>query len=685
MPVRRRRARKPSRSNRSQAAQDRGLAILQQALGVCTWVWDVRRDRVTWYGDLSPLLGLPAGAFSGRFADYLAHVHPEDRERAREIYVACLRGDCDQYRNEERIVLPDGSVRWLETFGRARRSARGRTIEMSGVVLDCSARKALEARAARIEQRHTAILEAMQTPLIVSRRRDGVVVAVNRAWERERGVPRERVLGRPGAAIGHWCDLSERERIVRAVDEHGAVSEVPVRIRRADGTVRDVRVSCVAVELDGEPHLVWSPRDVTAELAAERKFATLFATSPVAIALATADGRHLEVNDAWERMTGIARERALGASAAELGIWAEPAERLEALARLQADGALANFAARFRRADGALLDALVWAAPLELGSERCVLWVWSDVTEQQVQQRLLVEVARAVSPASAGAFLEELVARLAAELRADAVFVGELVGPANDRVRALAVWRDGARGAPFDIPLAGSACESVIEHADTVVLAAGAGERFARDAGLAQLGAEGYAGAALFDSRGAPLGVLVAVSRRPLERPTLWRTALEIFAARAAAEIERARLETELRALAATLERRVAERTASLEAANGNSRASPIRCRTICARRCARSPASRICCARTSARRSPASRAATSRGSSKTRCASAGCSMRCSSYRAAAARRSIPGRSTCARWSSRCSPSCPRRSRPRWCSGRCRRRRPTPRSFVRCG
>ena len=179
-----------------------------------------------------------------------------------------------------------------------------------------------------------------------------------------------------------------------------------------------------------------------------------------------------------------------------------------------------------------------------------------------------MEVARAVSPSSGRAFLQELVARLARELGADVVFAGELVAPKNDRVRALAVWRDGAAAEAFEYSLSGSPCERVMEREGSVVHPAGVRSLFPRDAGLVRLEAEGYAGTALLDSRGAPLGILVAVSRRPIAREGLWRSVLEIFAARAAAEIERARIEGELRALAATLERRVAERTAALQAAN---------------------------------------------------------------------------------------------------------------------
>ena len=100
-------------------ARASALEVAQEALGSVTWIWDARRDRVTWFGDLSPLLGLPPGTFSGRFRDYLERVHPLDRAAARQTYIDCLKSKRPSYRTEERVVWPDGTLRWFETYARA--------------------------------------------------------------------------------------------------------------------------------------------------------------------------------------------------------------------------------------------------------------------------------------------------------------------------------------------------------------------------------------------------------------------------------------------------------------------------------------------------------------------------------------------------------------------------------------
>jgi signal transduction histidine kinase len=107
-----------------------------------------------------------------------------------------------------------------------------------------------------------------------------------------------------------------------------------------------------------------------------------------------------------------------------------------------------------------------------------------------------------------------------------------------------------------------------MERRGTVIYPAGVAAQFPQDAGLRRLGVEGYVGTSLHAADGGAIGVLVVMHRKPIERAQLWSSMIEIFGARAAAEIERARAERLVRRTNATLEQTVRERTAELEDAN---------------------------------------------------------------------------------------------------------------------
>ncbi len=155
------------------------LEFVHRTAGLTSWIWEVASDRVQWFGDPDALLGLPPGGFSGRFDDYLARLHPEDAGAAKRTYVDCLKGRLSAWRSEERLLQPDGSVRWLETFGRAEQAGE-RVVRMAGVVRDITGRRAAEQRVRELNERLEERVRARTRALEVANRDlDGFSLAVS--------------------------------------------------------------------------------------------------------------------------------------------------------------------------------------------------------------------------------------------------------------------------------------------------------------------------------------------------------------------------------------------------------------------------------------------------------------------------------------------------------------------------
>jgi len=96
--------------------------------------------------------GLPEDSPVPSFAEWAALIHPEDRERTLANAQAATRTHAD-YRDEYRIVWPDGSVHWVVSAGRTLCDADGRPVRQLGTVMDISDRKAAEQCVAENEQR----------------------------------------------------------------------------------------------------------------------------------------------------------------------------------------------------------------------------------------------------------------------------------------------------------------------------------------------------------------------------------------------------------------------------------------------------------------------------------------------------------------------------------------------------
>jgi PAS domain S-box-containing protein len=138
--------------------------------------------------------------------------------------------------------------------------------------------------------------------------------------------------------------------------------------------------------------LLQSERDLSARLAelqqSEQKFSTVLNMVPDGIVVTRrSDAVYTEMNAASERLLGYPRDRVLGHSARELGIWADPVERATLLSRLESHGAVDNFPARFVRADGQTIEVLVSAVQHEISGEPCIVWSWSDIRELRAAER----------------------------------------------------------------------------------------------------------------------------------------------------------------------------------------------------------------------------------------------------------------------------------------------------------
>jgi len=131
------------RLERERRANEERLQMALESGRMGTWDWDLRQNRMTWSPGLEALHGLEPGTFPGTFEAFQADIHPLDRDRVvREILDALQTGR--EYRNEYRLIRPDGTVHWVEARGRVIRDRSGEPIHMMGICMEVTERKRIE-------------------------------------------------------------------------------------------------------------------------------------------------------------------------------------------------------------------------------------------------------------------------------------------------------------------------------------------------------------------------------------------------------------------------------------------------------------------------------------------------------------------------------------------------------------
>lgn len=142
-------------------------------------------------------------------------------------------------------------------------------------------------------------------------------------------------------------------------------------------------------------------------------------------------------------------------------------------------------------------------------------------------------------------FFASLMTELATFAQADYAFIGEFADPGRRFILTEAVYADGKIIDNFEFPLKNTPCDVVIREGikyyphDLI-------QKFPLDHLAIQLEVDSYIGIPLVNSKGEIIGPLAVFSRNKMQNVDQLETAMHMFAIRAAAELERLKVERRL-------------------------------------------------------------------------------------------------------------------------------------------
>ena len=247
----------------------------------------------------------------------LQRVHPEDREMVRDLSVKAMRERSD-YIAEYRIVLPDGTVKYIEAIGHHVSTERGGPILVIGTHVDLTERKRAQEALRESETRFRTFVDHAGDALIVYDLEQQTVVDVNRSACESLGYTRQELIGKTPLAFHPDSYQAEME----SVAERAAAGETVIDThwhRRRDGTVFPVEVHTSLISYGGRRFLLMVARDITDRLRAEeavrqseKQLREVIETIPAIAWTNSSDGSIEFVNRRWQEYTGISVEKSVG-------------------------------------------------------------------------------------------------------------------------------------------------------------------------------------------------------------------------------------------------------------------------------------------------------------------------------------------------------------------------------------
>jgi len=196
-----------------------------------------------------------------------------------------------------------------------------------------------------------------------------------------------------------WLDPNEHLRFRELLERRGVIRDYECRYVRKDGTVFWVSLNSRKVCGPDGKTLYYDDfiQDITernriedALRKSEEKFSKAFHSSPAAVLIINlTDDCFIDVNEAFERISGYSRDEAIGRTASELGMWNDLHDRQEAIGRLRAERRIRNLEYSFRSKDGSMGTGLLSAELMELDGRQCALVTAIDISDRkQIEQRL---------------------------------------------------------------------------------------------------------------------------------------------------------------------------------------------------------------------------------------------------------------------------------------------------------
>jgi two-component system, cell cycle sensor histidine kinase and response regulator CckA len=200
----------------------------------------------------------------------------------------------------------------------------------------------------------------------------------------------------PRLTLGQWREMihvDDRPAWDSAVEEVVAkrAFQAEYRILLPDGSIRWLRSHAQTELSDTVLHLLTGASiDITEGRELLMRFYKAFNVNPEPIVInAFSDGRYVDVNDSFLRVTGYRREDVLGHTAREMKLWKRAEDRSRYLETLKQAGSVRDLEIIFQTKAGAERTGLISAEFIDVAGEKCAIAVIKDITERSLLEKQL--------------------------------------------------------------------------------------------------------------------------------------------------------------------------------------------------------------------------------------------------------------------------------------------------------
>ncbi len=396
------------------------MSLAAQAANLGMWVWDVARDEVWMTDEGRALLGFARDTRLDAAA-LISRVHLEDRT-ARASAIKRAIETKGEYSTEYRVLLPNGTLRWIGARGHCIHVGDPKGLRLLGVSMDVTAQKLAQDTLRESEARFRGMANTAPVMIWMSGT-DKLCTFFNKGWLDFTGRSLEQELGNGWAEGVHREDFDRCFEVYANSFDARQPFTMEYRLRRSNGQYRWV--------LDnGMPRLasdgtflgyIGSCVDITELKQAQDRFRLVVEASPNGIVLVNVQGHIVLVNACGERLFGYERHELIGQGVEVLvpeRFRVGPMADLSRFNAATAMGAMGGTALELfaRRKDGTEFPVEIGSSLIESREGTLVLNIIVDISARKQAEAQTRQHHEEIAHLSRVAIMGEMAGALAHEL-----------------------------------------------------------------------------------------------------------------------------------------------------------------------------------------------------------------------------------------------------------------------------
>ena len=279
------------------------------------WDWNAQTNEVYFSPRWKNMLGFDEHEIENTFKEWEKRVHPDDLEQVYKDLTAHMEGKVESYQNEHRVLCKDGSYKWILDRGIiVKKDKEGNPLRLIGTHTDIDERKKYQEEIEKANIKFNSIYNYSLDSIVLLDTESGNFSDVNLRATELYGYTKDEFLNLKIINI----EASHDEKKIKLTQENiikRGWDQFESKHRLKDGTIIDVHVNAVAINILNKKYLYVTFRDITKQKELEQKIilekdfiSTIIDNANSVIAVIDNEGRMFRANKYAQEFTGYTQE-----------------------------------------------------------------------------------------------------------------------------------------------------------------------------------------------------------------------------------------------------------------------------------------------------------------------------------------------------------------------------------------